>query len=120
MIILDFLFNICFAPFQKVKKNGRLAALIWLTPALTFFLMGLFNILFYILFGGILKVLNPILSGIFSILIFIILSVILDKIYLSGNREVGRIKLLYLYYFLLPIFFFGSIIFYGLTAYEFN
>jgi hypothetical protein len=120
MIILDFLFNICFAPFQKVKKNGRLAALIWLTPALTFLLMGLFNTLFYLLFGSVSRVLDPLLGGVFIITIFVFLSIVLDKIYLSGNRAVGEIKFLYLYYFLLPMFFFGSLIFCALTAYEFN
>ena len=47
MIVLDFLFKICLAPFAEHKEKGRFAAVIALTPPLTFLAMALINVLSY-------------------------------------------------------------------------
>jgi hypothetical protein len=120
MIILDFLFKICFAPFQKVEKNGRLAALIWLTPSLTFTIMGILNALFHVALGSVTSRLSPLALGIFMLLLFAVIYLFLDRIYLKGNRSAGEIKFPILYGLLLPILVIGSIVFFSLTIYNFG
>lgn len=120
MIVLDFLFNICFAPFQKVKTNGRLASLIWLTPSLTFTIMGILNVLLYAVFGSVTSILSPLALGIFMLLLFAAIYLFLDRIYLKGNRNAGEIRLPILYGLLLPILVIGSIVFFSLTIYKFG
>jgi len=121
MIVLDFLFNICFAPFQKVKKNGRLAALIWLAPSLTFAFMGTLIWLNYFLFGiRIFSHVTALVSSVISFLIFIAIYLLLDRTYLKRNRDAGEIKFPILYGLLLPILVIGSIVFFSLTIYKFG
>lgn len=120
MIVLDFLFNICFAPFQKVKTNGRLAALIWLTPSLTFSIMGILNVLLYAAFGSVTFIFSPLVLGIFMLLLFVVIYLFLDRTYLKGNRNAGEIRFTVLYVLLLPILVIGSIVFFSLTIYKFG
>jgi hypothetical protein len=120
MIVIDFLFNICFAPFQKVKANGRLAALIWLTPLLTSTIMGILNVLLYAALGSVTSILSPLALGIFMLLLFAAIYLFLDRIYLKGNRSAGDIKFPILYGLLLPILVIGSIVFFSLTIYKFG
>jgi hypothetical protein len=121
MKVLDFLFNICFAPFQKVKTNGRLAALIWLTPSLAFTLMGLLIWLTNLLLGvRIFSHITALTAGIISVLIATALYLLLDRIYLKGNRNTGEIRFTVLYILLLPILVIGSIVFFSLAIYKFG
>ena len=116
MIILDFLFTICHTPFQNAK-NGRLAALIWLSPPLAFVSMGLLNILaFYTLNSGI-----P--TKIATILIFILfggLFYLLYSIYIKGNREVGKGRFPILSGILIFVMIVGSIIFVAVSLAKFR
>ena len=49
--ITRFSFKINFAAFQNVEKGGRQAALIWLSPSLTFYFLGLLIWLLRFLFS---------------------------------------------------------------------
>jgi len=120
MIVIDFLFNICFAPFRKAKANGRLAALIWLTPSLTFTIMGIFNVLLYAALGSVTSILSPLALGIFMLVLFAVIYAFLNRIYLKGNRSAGDIKFPILYGLLLPMLVIGSIVFFGFTIYKFG
>jgi hypothetical protein len=121
MIVLDFLFNVCFAPFQNVKNNGRLAALIWLTPSLTFVFMGsliwLTNVLFDVrLFSHA----SALAASITSVTIFVGFYLLLNRIYLTGNRDAGEIKFTILYILILPILVIGSIVFFAFAINKFG
>jgi len=118
MILLDFLFNICYAPFLNVNRNGRLAAVIWLTPSLTFTLMGVFIFVFHLTIGRVILVLKPLGLGIFSILLFVLIFVFLDRTYLKGARNAGEIRFPILHGLLLPVFVIGSFVFFALVAYR--
>ena len=87
MIVLDILFKICFAPFQKLN-NGRIAAIIWLMQIIGFTGIGLFNILFFVLGVN----LSSIEIAIIGALITIVVYFLFVKIYVKKNREVGNIK----------------------------
>jgi hypothetical protein len=113
MIILDFLFNICFLPFRKVSVNGRLAALIWLTPSLSFTFMGFLIIFINLIFGiKILSAISALTASFLSLLIGFVIFLSLDYIYLKGNRDAGIVKFKFIYYLLLPTLVLGSIVFF--------
>lgn len=121
MILLDFLFNICYAPFLKVKQNGRLAALIWLSPSLTFTFMGILIWLSYFLFGiRVFSHLSAVVSSLISFLIFIAIYLLLDQTYLKKNRDAGAIRFPLLYGLLLPVLVIGSVVFFSLAIYNFG
>ena len=121
MIVLDFLFNVCYAPFLKVKQNGRLAALIWLSPSLTFSFMGILIWLNYFLLGiRIFSHLSALVSCVISFLIFAAIHFLLNRIYLKGNRDAGEMRFPILFGLLLPVLFIGSIVFFSLAIYNFG
>ena len=121
MMVLDLLFNICFAPFQKENANGRLAALIWLTPSLTFSLMGSLISLANLLLGiRIFSHVSAMVACIISFLVFAIIYFLLDRIYLKGNRDAGEIRFTVLYSLLLPVLVLGSIVFFSLAIHNFG
>jgi hypothetical protein len=119
--VLDFLFNVCYAPFQKVKANGRLAALIWLTPSLAFTFMGSLIWLTNLLLGvRIFSHITALTAGIVSVLIATSIYLLLDRTYLKGNRDAGEIRFTVLYVLLLPILVIGSVVFFSLAIYKFG
>jgi hypothetical protein len=119
MIVFDFLFNVCYAPFHKAIKGGRLGALFTLTPSLTFVLTGIINLFFYKIFGRIGSILSPLTLSVGMLILFVSIYLLLDRIYVKNNREVAEMIYPGLYGLMLPIFFIGSIIFFVYTAGEF-
>ncbi len=119
MKILDFLFNICFAPVRKVKTNGRLAALIWLAPSLTFIVMGIINALLYGFLGKITSVISPLVLAVFILILFAMVYLALDRIYLKGNRATGNLSFT-IAILLLPILVIGSMVFFAFTVDKFG
>ena len=120
MIILDFLFNICFSPFRNAIKGGRIGALLILTPSLTFVVSGIINLILYQLIGKITHVINPAVLGLGMLLIFYGIYYFLNKTYITENREVYRMRFPVFYVLIMLVFFLGSIIFFGLTVSEFG
>lgn len=120
MIVLDFLFNVCYAPFHKAIKGGRLGALFTLTPSLTFLVSGIVNIFFYKIFGGITLSFSPLVLSLAMLLLFVSVYILLDRIYIKNNREVGKMLYPTLYGLMLPILFVGSIVFFVYTVSEFT
>lgn len=117
MIILDLLFKICFTPFQNVKKNGRLAAIIWLCPSLAFTGMGLFNLLLhYSLNLRITTKLGTVMIfGLFGIIFYY-----LYMVYVKGNREVGKGRFPFLSGLLIFLMIVGSIVFMSISLAKFR
>jgi hypothetical protein len=116
MIVLDFLFNVCYAPFHKAIKGGRIGALFTLTPSLAFVLSGIINVIFYKTFGRITLSLSPLALSVSMLLLFVSVFILLNRIYIKNNREVRKIAYPVLFGLLLPIFFIGSIIFFVYTV----
>jgi hypothetical protein len=119
MILLDFLFNICFAPFRNAIKGGRIGALFLFTPSLTFILAGIINILFHQTIGRITLSLSPLALAAIMLSIFVSSYFLLDTIYIKRNREIGKMSYPILYVLLLPILLLGSVIFFAFTVDEF-
>lgn len=119
MYLLDFLFNVCFAPFQKVG-NGRFAALIWLSPSLTFICTGSINIILFFLRPIINIKLSAMVVGIGSFIVFAIIAYSLNNIYIKNNRDAGKIRFAILHGLLIPILFIGSIVFFSMSLYKFR
>jgi len=114
MIILDFLFLVCYTPFsvlpkteRRTERDLRFVALIWLIPPMSFVTMGILNVLIYF-FGlkanGIFVA--TILAGI-SIALFLILY----KVYVVGNRHIGIPRFPLLSSLLLLVMLIGSLVF---------
>jgi len=104
-----------------VKTNGRLAALIWLTPSLAFTFMGSLIWLTNLLLGvRIFSHITALTAGIISVLIATAIYLFLDRTYLKGNRDAGEIRFTVLYVLLLPILVIGSIVFFSLAIYKFG
>ena len=120
MIIIDFLFKICYAPFHKAIKGGSLGALFSLSPSLTLIITGIINILFYFSLGRITLILSPLVLSILMLLLFILVYFLLNKIYIKNEREVKAIRYPVIYGLLLPIFFIGSIVFFVFTIDKFG
>lgn len=90
MIILDFLFKICMAPFSKYEDKARTIAIVWIAPILSFVLLAGLNVGFYWLQSIIdLRFItaNAFVSGTLSTLLIIFM---LQKIYLKNNRQIGK------------------------------
>ena len=119
MLVLDFLFNICYSPFQKVG-NGRFAALIWLAPPLTFISVGLIHIFLYYLNPIISIRIAPIIGAIGCFGIFAIIFLFLNKIYVKGERETGKVRFPLLCILLILVMMIGSITFFALSLYKFR
>jgi len=119
MVILDFLFNICYAPFQNEPK-GRLIALIWLLPSLVFFFVGMLNVCLYSIGFSIIQNINPLSGAIGAVSIFVIFAILLDRVYIKNNRQTGKIKSVILFGFLIPVLVIGSIIFFSMSLYKFR
>jgi hypothetical protein len=120
MIVLDFLFNICFAPFHKAIKGGRLGAIFTLSPSLTFLLCGILNIIFYEFVGPLTSMVSPFVFGAGMLLFFILIYLLLDRIYVKNNRVLWKMHYPILYTLLLPILFIGSIIFFVYSVDKFG
>ncbi len=118
--MLDFLFNICFAPFHNAIKGGRLGALFSLTPSLTFTLAGVVNILFYKTVGRITLIFSPFILSLSMLLLFVAIYFLLDRIYIKNNRTLSKMRFPFLYGLLLLPFFLGSIIFFVFTVGRFG
>jgi hypothetical protein len=116
MIILDFLFNICYAPFLKVKQNGRFAALIWLTPPLTFISVGILHIFLYYLNIQ----MSSIAVAIMCFTVFAIIFFILNRVYVKNNRYTGTPKFPVLCALLIFVMIIGSIIFFSVAIGRFR
>jgi amino acid transporter len=121
MIILDFLFKICFAPFRH-EKHGRFIALIWLVPCTTFALMGFANYLIF-LFNSSQSILQVRVSALLFVLIIVGLFVgnsrILHRIYEINNRDIGEVKSSWLGIFILPLIVI-SVTLFSLSLYKFK
>ncbi len=115
MLVLDFLFNVCFCPFRNAKKGGRLGALLLLSPILTYLIFGLINLTFYTIEVSPMSILSPTIFGVLMFLTFLLIYRWADFLYIKNNRELKKIKYPSLHLLILPIFFFGSIIFFGYT-----
>lgn len=119
MKLIDFIFNICYAPFQKVD-NGRFAALIWLVPTLTFISVGLINMFLYYLHPFISINTTPIGIGIGCFLIGAIIFLYLDKIYVKNKRDTGKARFPVFCAFLILIMIVGSLVFFSMSLYKFR
>ena len=114
MIVLDFLFKICYAPFQK-EPRGKLIATFWLTPPLAFIFGGAFNILLYLL-KPILDIDNtPTLSGIVGLSLAGLIAFLLHRVYVQNDRSVGKIRFVVLHALLIPVLIFGSIVLFAMS-----
>lgn len=120
MLLLDFLFNICYVPFRNTIKGGRFGALFILTPSLTFIISGAINFVFYKLKGAITQSFNPLVLAVGMLFIFYSVFSFLNKTYVKNNRDVYHMKYPTLYIILLPVFFIGSIILFGFTVSKFG
>lgn len=119
MIMLDFLFNVCYAPFQK-EPRGRFIALVWLTPSLTFTFIGALNILLHYLGAGVISIVSPMVGCILAFAIFAAIAFMMDKVYEKGKRDTGKIRFPILHGLLIPILVLGSVIFFAMSLYKFR
>ena len=120
MILLDFLFNICYAPFRNAIKGGKFGALFTLTPSLVFIISGVINHVFFRLKGSITQSFSPLVLALGMLLIFYLVFSFLNKVYVKNDRQVYNMKYPVLYILMLPVFFIGSIIIFGFTVGEFG
>lgn len=110
MIVLDFLFKICFAPFQKEPK-GKMIATFWLTPSLAFLSLGGLNILLYLL-----SIDNsPILLGFGGLALAGLIAFLLHRVYVQNDRSVGKIRFVVLHSLLIPVLILGSIVLFAMS-----
>ena len=116
MLVLDFLFNICYAPFRNATKGGRIGALLILTPSLTFVVFGGINYIFYLLVDPITQRFSPLVLALGMLIIFYLVNYYLRIVYLRNNRKVYSMSNPTIYILMLPIFFIGSIIIFGYTV----
>jgi hypothetical protein len=107
MIILDFLFGICYTPFQNAR-NGRIAALVWLCPPLAFVAMGLVNVVVYYLLN---QGMGTTIGSIVMLMIFFITFYSLYMIYITKDRQVRKGRYPVLSGLVILILIVGSIIF---------
>jgi len=113
MKLLDFLFKISFAAFQNVEKGGRQAALIWLSPSLTFYFLGSLIWLLRFLFNiRIFSHLSAFATSIIAFTMFFLFLFLLHMIYIKNDRSIGKIRYRIFYIMMMPVMFFGSIIFF--------
>lgn len=104
MIVLDMLFKICFAPFQKLE-NGRIAAIIWLMQILSFILLALVNALLFVVGIDLSSTAGAIIGTLIGVAVYIFL----DRIYLKNSREVGVFRFPFLMGVLIFIFLMASL-----------
>jgi len=119
MRVLDFLFNICYSPFQKVG-NGRFAALIWLVPPLTFVIVGLIHIFLYYLRPIVNIKFTSMAGAIGCFGLFALIFFFLNKIYVKGERDTGKVRFPVLCAILIFVMMVGSIIFFSMSLYKFR
>jgi len=113
MKLLDFLFKICFAAFQSVEKGGRQAALIWLSPSLTFYFLGSIIWLLRFLFNiRIFSHISALASSIIAFATFFLFLYLLYMTYIRNERDIGKIRYRILFILMMPVMFVGSIIFF--------
>ena len=114
MIILDFLFLICYTPFSQLRRTEkrsegdvRFATLLALVPILCFVSVGIINIMLYYL-GFKTTALGVALT---IISLGTSLFLILNKVYVTRNRDIGRARFPILSGVLIFVMIVGSIIF---------
>ena len=90
MIILDFLFKICLAPFAQYEEKGKLVAILALTQPLAFVLMSLLNIVTYWMRPLIEIHLSSSFSAATTCLLCFIVIKLLNNIYIKKKRETGN------------------------------
>lgn len=121
IIILDFLFKVCFAPFRH-EKHGRFIALVWLVPCMTFVLMGLTNVLIFFI-NSAQSVFRIRISSLFFVVlisgIFIVTSKILHSVYEINKRDIGEVKNSWLGVLILPLIVI-SVTLFSLSLYKFK
>lgn len=93
MKIIDFLFNIWFALFRKSGKGGKIAAVIFLSPSLTYLILGFIIATSNVLFGiRIFNYIGPLPFSIISLAVFGLTYYSLNKVYVKGQRDSGEIR----------------------------
>jgi uncharacterized membrane protein len=121
MIIIDFLFNIWFSLFQKAEKGGRLAAVIFLSPSLTFIVMGIVIILIYTFFDvRISSHISALVGSLTSFILFAIIYLLLEKCYVKNGRDAGHIRYPNVHSLLVPVLLLGSLFFFIYTIDKFG
>lgn len=110
MIILDFLFRICYAPFQK-EPRGKLIATFWLTPSLAFLSLAGLNILLHVL--GIDN--SPLLLGSGGLALAGLIAFALHRVYVQDDRSISKIRFVVLHGLLIPVLIFGSIVLFAMS-----
>jgi len=111
--ITRFSFKINFAAFQNVEKGGRQAALIWLSPSLTFYFLGLLIWLLRFLFSiRIFSHLSALATSIIALAMFFLFLFLLHKIYIRNDRSIGKIGYRVFYIMMMPLMLVGSIVFF--------
>ena len=90
MRLLDFLFKICHAPFVAYGVIGKVIAILALSPPLSFVLMAGLNLLLYLLRPVIDIHLSSVDVAIVVMILTISLFYVLNKIYVKGDRPLGK------------------------------
>lgn len=110
MFIIDFLFNIWLSLFKKSGKGGRVAAVIFLSPSLTFLIMAMLIMGFNAVLN--IRIITYVSAGLGSLISFLLFALILNSLrisYVKNERDAGEIKYPKLYVLLVPVLFFGSL-----------
>ena len=121
MILLDFLFKLYYAPFQR-HKNGKLAAILWLAPPLTLYLYGVLNFIFH----HIGLYLSPIFVGVMGTFLCTVIAILLNNIYVKDKRVIKKKQYMnsYLFviisYLVILIVLFSSIVFVSISMGKFR
>jgi len=109
MIILDFLFKICFAPLSEYGEKGKQSAVFCLAPPLSFFLMSLLNVVLYWIKPLIEINLTPLYGTIAICVLILLVMHLLQSIYIRDNRQLGK-NYHPLTGLLIPVLIIGSLI----------
>lgn len=121
MIVLDLLFNIHFAPFQKYPERGRVVATFLLSQFLTLIFCGMSCIVLNWLFDlRLIRTISPEISGILSVLFYFIFFLFLNKVYIVDQRNTDRFMVCELFGLLIPILTIFAVLFFGYAVYKFG
>lgn len=111
--VLDFVFNIWYVPFQGAQKGAKFAAVLFLSPSLTFALLGILILLSNLIFGiSVVSYFTSFGGSMMAMSTFAIMYFVLDWIYIRNNRDAGSVRYPILYKLLLPVLLLGPLLFF--------
>jgi hypothetical protein len=120
MIIIDWLFKICYSPFRNAIKGGKIAGVFLFTPILNFIILGLLNSILYLIFNVNLTDLGALSVALLTSGNLFLVAYFLNRAYIKGDRDPGRIRLPVINGILIPLIILASVFFYTYTLLNFH